>query len=647
MIDPKMLGETQKAFFNLPCGVVLASTSAEGEILLINAEFTAITGYTHEDVPTVGDWLQRAYPDPEYRATVMGNWERDVSESGRNVFYRVRCADGSDKELLLRAGAIGASRMVVALLDVSEFRLLQRELRESEDRFQLIAHSVDQVFWIVGLEPERMEYVSPAFEAIWGRPVGALYEDPTQWSTPILDEDRAAVKASWSQALAGKSAGVKFEYRIRRPDGELRWIEDSGFAVRDGSGCVVRMVGIAKDITHRKEAEEAQRKLEQRMQFAQKMESLGVLAGGVAHDFNNLLMVVLGNAEMAMEGLPSGSSMHGNLDNICQAARGAADLAGQMLAYSGKSRFVLSHFDLQRLVEEFAELLAATVTKKAKFSVESDGDVYAIEGDVTQIRQVVLNLVANASDALGEGGGSITVTTGSVLCDAAYLTVPHLDREHTPGLYSYVEVADTGEGMDEETRALIFEPFFTTRFTGRGLGMAAALGIVHGHGGVIKLSSELGRGTTIRVLFPVVERLPDEPAAEPVDTDPIALDTTSETILLVDDEALVLRTVTKMLHKSGYHVLTAADGRAAVALYRKAPNDIDLVLLDLAMPLMDGRETLRALREIDPDVVVLLSSGYNEREAEPGAATGFVQKPYSRAALKKALRTALHGPGKP
>jgi len=342
MKDHELLGEIQQAFFNLPCGVVVASTSAVGEILLINAEFTAITGYTHEDVPTVGDWLQRAYPDPDYRAMVMGNWERDVSEPGRDVFYRVRCADGGDKELLLRAGLIGTSRMAVAVLDLSEVRAVQHELRESEDRFRLIARSVDQVFWIVGLDPERMEYASPAFQAIWGRPAEVLYEDPTQWSAPILEEDQPAVQALWSRALEGAAATVQFEYRIRRPDGELRWIEDSGFAVRDGDGRVVRMVGIAKDVTARKQAEEARRALEQRMQSAQKMESLGVLAGGVAHDFNNLLMVVLGNADLALHELPPESPARENLDSIRQAAHRAADLARQMLAYSGKGQFALA-----------------------------------------------------------------------------------------------------------------------------------------------------------------------------------------------------------------------------------------------------------------------------------------------------------------
>ena len=646
MIDHELLDETQQALFNLPCGVVVASTSAEGEIQQVNAEFTAITGYTREDIPTVRDWVQRAYPDPEYRAMVMGNWERDVSNPGLDVFYRVRCADGSDKELLLRAGRLGNSRMVVALLDLSEFHLAQRDLRESEDRFRMIAHTVDQVFWIVGLDPERMEYVSPAFESIWGLPAEDLYKDPTQWFAPILDEDHPAVKTAWDKAVAGEADSVRFEYRIRRPDGKLRWIEDSGFAVRDGGGRVVRMVGVAKDVTLRKEAEEARHALEQRMFLAQKMESLGVLAGGVAHDFNNLLLVVLGNAELALLDLSPESPVREKLGSIRRAARSAADLAGQMLAYSGRSEFVLSDLDLQQLVEEFTDLLEAMVSKKAEMKFGTDEPVYTIKGDVTQIRQVVLNLVANASDALDQAGGEITITTGSLMCDAVYLSVPHLDQEREPGLYSYVQVSDTGSGMDEETRTRIFDPFFTTKFTGRGLGMASALGIVNGHRGLIKVSSEPGRGTTIRVLFPVAEGAPEDPEAGPDEVAPP--DSNEETILVVDDEEMVRAVVTEMLQKCGYRVLTASDGRTAVSLYEEKHSEIDLVLLDLAMPLMDGRETHRALREFDPDVRVLLCSGYSEQDAEPRSpdevSTAFVQKPYSISVLMEAVRSALGGP---
>jgi len=648
VIDPGLLDDTQQALFNLPCGVVIASTSPAGEIQLVNAEFTNITGYTHEDIPTIRDWVQRAYPDPDYRAMVADNWERDVSSHGRDVFYTVRCADGTDKELLLRAGLIGTSRMVVALLDMSEFHLVRRELRESEERFRLIARSVDQVFWIVGLHPERMEYASPAFESIWGRPAEVLYDDPTQWSAPILDEDRPAVDTAWGEALDGNATTIKFEYRIRRPDGELRWIEDTGFAVRDGDGRVVQMVGIAKDITPRKEADEARHALEERIHLAQKMESLGVLAGGVAHDFNNLLMVVLGNAELALLDLPPESPVRESLDNIRQATHTAADLARQMLTYSGRSEFVLSDVNLKRLVEEFTDLLEAIVSKKAEISFETDGLVYTIEGDVTQIRQVALNLVANASDALGEAGGKITITTGSLICDAAYLTVPYVDQEREPGLYSYLQVADTGAGMDEETRTRMFDPFFSTKFAGRGLGMASALGIVHGHRGVIRVDSEPGRGTAIRILFPVVEGAPEDPGAAP---DEVAtFDSSGETILVVDDEEMVRRVVTEMLKKCGYSVLTAVDGRTALSLYQEEQSKIDLVLLDLAMPQMDGRETLHALREFDPDVRVLLCSGYNEQDTEPRssgeASTGFVQKPYSISVLREALRSALSGPAK-
>ncbi len=637
----------RRSFHHLPCGVVVASTSAAGEVLVVNEEFTAITGYTLDDVPTVGDWLRRAYPDPEYRAVVMGNWERDVSQPGRDVYYRVRCADGSDKELLLRAGLLDEDSMVVALLDLSETRRVQRELRRSEERFRLIAATVQEVFWIHGVGPERMEYVSPAFEAVWGRPVDVLYDDPHEWSATILEEDRPEVDAAWRLALAGGADRVRFEYRIRRPDGEIRHIEDSGNAVRDPDGAVVRIVGIAKDVTARRQAEEARRELQQRMQFAHKMESLGVLAGGVAHDFNNLLMGILGNADLAMQRLPADSPAREGLEDIGKAARRAADLARQMLAYAGRGHVTPSRVDLRRLVEEFGHLLESMVPTKGALRFDLGEQVPAIEADATQIRQVVMNLVTNASDALGEGGGVIRVSVGARALSARELARLAPGEERSEGVYGFVQVTDTGSGMDAETRSRMFDPFYSTKFTGRGLGMAVVHGIVHTHRGVIEVDSAPGEGTSVRVLFPAVE---GEAEATPEGHAPVdpAPGRRHGTILLVDDEPTVLEVVSRMLHSCGYDVLTAADGREAERLYREHGEGIAGVILDWTMPEPDGRATLRALRAIDPAARVLVSSGFGESEAterfDEDRPDGFLQKPYTVSVMCDALRRVLEDP---
>ncbi len=642
MVHDPHLDDILQVFQELPCGVVVASTSASGEILLINREFTAITGYSPEDVPTVADWLRLAYPDPDYRATVMGNWERDVSEPGRDVVYRVRCADGRDRELLLRAGLLGRDRMVVAILDRSEALGAQRDLRASEERFRLIATTVGEVFWIHAIQPERMEYVSPAFEEVWGQPVDVLYEDPTRWSASILPEDLPAVEASWTEALAGRSERVRFAYRIRRPDGQLRWIEDEGSAIRDDDGRVLRMVGLAKDVTERKEAEQARAELQDRMRFAQKMESLGVLAGGVAHDFNNLLMGVLANADLAAMHLPPGSPARESLDDIQLAARRAADLARQMLAYGGRGRFTMEPVDLAGLVRGFAHLLESMVPRKGSLRYDLADDLPPVQGDATQLRQVVMNLVTNAADAMGEAPGSITVSVGvqDTAPDAG--GGPGSGPAPPSGRACYVEVADTGPGMDAGIRSRVFDPFFSTRKTGRGLGLAVVHGIVQGHGGAIELDSEPGRGTRIRILLPAIAGEAGPTTGDLERTRPSARG--EGTILVADDEEVVLRVVTRMLRFGGYDVIPARDGLEAVQRFAAHRGRIDAAILDLSMPELGGLEALRELRSLEPDLPVLISSGYDARDGPVEGderPSGFLQKPYTAEVLFRALTRAL------
>ena len=757
-----------EALLHAPCGTVVASTSAAGEILFINHDFTAITGYTHDDVPTVAAWIERAYPDLEYRAMVVGNWERDISEPGRNVVYRVACKDGVSKEILLRAALLPDERMMVTLLDVSERLRWERALRESEERFRRLAETVDQVFWMVQPEPVAILYASPAFEEIWGRPVEDLYADADVWSDCILPEDRHEVSAEWAACIKGETTAVHFNYRIRRPDGTVRWIADTGAAVLDDDGRMLRINGVAKDITAPKQAEQALREseeryralvdtmptgvavhsggyvryanrtllefmgiaaledvvdrpvlgfvhpddheetrrrirsllgggtidwgevrflrpgsdplvvetfgsliewygepavqlvitditarkhaeqerqeLSERVQHAQKLESLGILAGGVAHDFNNLLVGILGNADLALMDLPPESTVRPNLEGIELAARRAADLARQMLAYSGRGRFVVERFDLRKLIEEIAHLMEASISKRVVIKYEFDDRVPAVEADSTQMRQVLMNLITNASEAIGERSGIISITTGVMDCDKTYLADTFLDDDLPAGTYSFVEVSDTGSGMDLETRKRIFDPFFSTKFTGRGLGLAAVLGIVKGHSGAVKVYSEKQKGTTFKVLLPAVE---GAASLHTVAAEARPSEGQTGTILLVDDEETVRSVGAAMLRRSGYTVLTAEDGRAAVALFAERSDEIDVVVLDLAMPHMDGQETFRELRRLRADVRVLLSSGYNEQDAINRFAgkklAGFIQKPYSSAAILEAVRSVLEG----
>jgi len=399
----------------------------------------------------------------------------------------------------------------------------------------------------------------------------------------------------------------------------------------------------AEKLAERKRTESERRQLEARIRQMQKMESLGVLAGGIAHDFNNLLMGILGNADLALLRLPPTSPIRDHLTGIAKATHRAADLTRQMLAYSGKGKFLVESLDLSCLIEEIDHLISAAVSKKAAVEYHLAQNLPAVEADATQIRQLVMNLIANAGEAIGESSGTIAISTGAMECDRAYLEQSYLDEDLPAGTYVYVVVSDTGSGMDDETRAKIFDPFFTTKFTGRGLGLAAVLGIVRGHHGAIKVASAPQRGTTIRVLFPACR--PAASVLSSAEVEAAGWEGGQGTVLLVDDEEAVLTVAKGMLEALGFEVLSAADGRQAVEVFRRRAEEIRLVLLDMAMPRMDGEETFCEIRRIHPEARVLLSSGYNEQTATNRFAgrglAGFIQKPYRLAALREKIRNVL------
>jgi PAS domain S-box-containing protein len=395
---------------------------------------------------------------------------------------------------------------------------------------------------------------------------------------------------------------------------------------------------IGRDITEEKKLAADKEKIEQQLLHAQKLESLGVLAGGIAHDFNNILTAIIGNADLALKRLNPESPAVDNLYNITKSAFRAADLAKQMLAYSGKGRFVIESLDLNMLLEEMLHMLEVSISKKAVLRLNLHKPLPSVEADATQMRQIVMNLVINASEAIGERSGVIALTTGCMECDRSYLKDVWLDEKLTDGLYVYVEIADTGCGMDRDTLAKLFDPFFTTKFTGRGLGMAAVLGIVRGHKGAIKVYSEPGKGTTFKMLLPASNR-PAELFKYETHSDDWK---GSGTVLLVDDEESIRDIGSEMLNELGFTTITADDGREAVKVFRQNPG-IVFVLMDLTMPHMDGEECFRELRKLNPAVKVIMSSGYNEQEVTQKfvgkGLAGFIQKPYKLSVLKETIKT--------
>ncbi len=394
--------------------------------------------------------------------------------------------------------------------------------------------------------------------------------------------------------------------------------------MRDG----LRVHLFFRDITTRRRALDERQLLERKLQETQKLESLGVLAGGIAHDFNNILTGILGHASIAADSLGGTSPLLPNLEQIQTAALRAADLCKQMLAYSGKGRFVVERYDLNNLLRDTVSLLELSVSKRARLEFDLAEDVLPVLADATQIRQVVMNLVMNASEAVSESTGLIRVRSGAMLADSSYLQKAHASAGALPGKYAWFEIDDNGSGMTPEVLARIFDPFFTTKFTGRGLGLAAVLGIVRSHNGAMHVESTTGYGTRFRVLLPFSKVKP-EPKTAPVNAKSWK---SSGRVLVVDDEETVRKVSGRILEGLGFTPVFASDGREAIERFKENP-DFQFVLLDLTMPNMNGAETFLEMQRIQPGTKVLLTSGYNEQDAisrfTAEGLAGFIQKPFS------------------
>ncbi len=416
----------------------------------------------------------------------------------------------------------------------------------------------------------------------------------------------------------------------------------SKIPVYDSHGVVVALVGISRDVTERIHTEEERRALEEKIQQARKLESLGILAGGIAHDFNNLLMSILGNVDLAMDAVPDPSNTYTNLQEIETAAKRATELCAKMLAYSGKGHFVIEALDLNKVLREIHPVLRIPIPDNVHFLLEPASHLPQIKGDVTQIRQVIINFVTNAAEAIANNNGVITVRTGVMQCDHDYLEEGYLDDDLVEGPYTYLEVEDNGRGMDIETRERLFEPFFTTKFTGRGLGLAAVLGIMRGHRGAIKVESNLGQGTTFRALFPALD-------TKHAGTEKEGRKGSGKnmcTILLADDDTAV-RIVTQMaLERKGYALLIAQDGQQALEQYQAHKESIQAIIMDLSMPRLSGLDLYNRIRNQHSDIPIILTSGASKEEL-PGpiqndTRAAFLQKPFATTLLDDTLYNFLH-----
>jgi len=437
----------------------------------------------------------------------------------------------------------------------------------------------------------------------------------------------------WKTILAGRV--WKGEIRNRAKDGSYYWVDTTIVPFLDEDGAPVQFVAIRADITQRKEAEDALRQ-------SQKLESLGVLSGGIAHDFNNLLTAILGNANLGAMHLPLESPARPYLQQIEQATLRAADLTRQLLAYAGKGRLQVIEVDLNRLVVEMTQLLTVSISKKAVVRYDLAPDLPRITADPSQMQQLVMNLVTNASEAIGEEvSGLITVRTGVQMVDEAYVLglLPALPL--APGRYVTLEVSDTGCGMTAEVQERIFDPFYTTKFTGRGLGLSAMLGILRSHHGSLKVYSEVSRGSVFKLFLPALQRGNEEPPLRYATPDWQG----HGNLLIVDDEPSARAVARSLAEHLGFQVLEATDGQEALSLFELRHAELTAVLMDLTMPHMDGRQAFLRMHELHPQIPVVLTSGYSEQDVLAEflgrGLAGFLAKPYQSSQFAAVLRLAL------
>lgn len=604
-----------------------------GDRIYVNDETCRLTGHTREELLQTKIWSTFTAFTAEPYAQL---WAQ-VKNRGTHVFeaaLRTRSGELRSVEVSLSFIGFGGQEMVFAIArDVSARKEAEKSLRDSEERLRFTRYALDHahdVVSIVGREGDRL-YVNDTFCQFHNRSREELFQSKVWESIPSLNRER--YQALWDEIKRRQT--LTYDIEIVSKTGETKPLEVNASYINFGGREAV--CTISRDITARRAAELEKKRIQQQLQETQKLESLGVLAGGIAHDFNNLLTGVLGNASLARDRLGEGSDLHEPLRQIERAAMRAAELCQQMLAYAGKGRFVVEPINLSALVEDMAKLLDLSVARRAHLELRLAPNLPAVMADATQLRQIVMNLVLNAAEAMNQVKGQITVVTGRMQVDHKFLRSARVAAELAEGEGVFLEVSDNGSGMDRQTLERIFEPFFTTKFTGRGLGLAAVLGIVRSHRGALQVTSETGRGTS----FKLVLASNNQTATPSAGTPPIFPPTKRNhgRIFVIDDEESVRSVTVQALERTGFTVETAADGEAAIERLRQTPNAFLVILLDYTMPRLDGAETLREIRRINPDAKVILMSGFPEQEARErigdASLSGFIQKPFDIATLRK------------
>jgi PAS domain S-box-containing protein len=547
-----------------------------------------------------------------------------LTDSFNEMLSQISARDGQ----LIRAHADLAAHFSRLETEVGERRRAEEALRASEERFRQIAETIREVFWLTDPQEGRFVYVSRAYEHIWGRTCESLYLSPRDWTTAIHPDDQARVlEAARTRAAENRDE----EYRIVRPDGTIRWIRDRSVPVRDASGRVIRVAGVADDVTD-------ERQLEAQLRQAQKMQAIGTLAGGIAHDFNNILGAIMGYTELASMDIDAGR--HGtigeNLAAVAAASRRARDLVQQILAFSLRQDETRLEMHLAPVIKEAIRLLRASLPSSIDVRMELDAETPPVLADPTQVHQIVMNLGTNAWHAM-PGGGILELQLGALEADAAFVRA-HVDL--AVGRYAHLAVRDTGCGMDPATVTRIFEPFFTTKAPGEGtgLGLSTVHGIMKSHAGAIFVESEPGHGTTFHVYFPALDAVV-APSATPVET---VTHGHGQHILLVDDEPALLGWKSQALERLGYRVSCHGDALEALQAISDRPEAFDLVVTDLTMPGANGVELAEGAQRLRAGLPVILTTGNATALTADAIRRCGIREVLPKPSTIKALGDAVH-----
>ncbi len=595
----------------------------------INEQECRELGFTREELLT----MRVADIDPTINPSIWAAFADRLRVSGQITGEGIhRRRDGSTFPIEYNARFVRLDRdyAVTVVRNITDRKLAEEALRASEERFRQMAENIDEVFWMTDPTKNEILYISPGYERVWGRKCDELYATPRTWIESILPEDRDHVLAA---AMVKQVTGeYREEYRIMRPDGTVRWIFDRAFPIKDVSGTVYRVVGVAQDITDRK-------KLEEQFLRAQRLEAIGTLAGGVAHDLNNILAPILLVSGLLKSRLGAEQDLNAMTMVESSAKRGAAIIRQLLMFSRGMSgdRMLLQP---RHLIKEMSAIMAETFPREITINSRAPNDLWPVTGDATQLHQVLMNLCVNARDAMANGG-SLTLGGHNATLTAEEARFKPGARA---GRYAVLTVQDTGHGIPPEIIGQIFEPFFTTKEVGKGtgLGLSTVLGIVRSHGGFMTVDSRPGGGTVFSVYFPAAEA-----ESVPVQTgERSALARgCNEMVLIVDDENDVREMTTLILEQHGYRVVSAGNGQEAMLRFLENQDAVRLVLTDLMMPVMGGIALIKALQGINPRLSVIATTGldHDAKKTELAAmgVTEILLKPCDPGKLLAALRRKL------